>query len=147
VVHGTHCDNNAGRYSAIWVHLHRDVLHLHIVLGVQDLLRVRVHAAGVHHPDDRDHLRDHCVHVLLAERGGLPLAVDELPGGRQHRLVRVPLLLLLLPVQDQDVRAVPDGLLLRLHGSVQCGTRSDVRHRGLRGHQPVRQEDIFHCQD
>lgn len=52
---------------------HFQVLHLHFVLGVQDLLRVRLHALGVCDPDDSHRLRDDSVHVLPTECRGLPV--------------------------------------------------------------------------
>ena len=56
------------------------VLYLHIVLGLQDLLCVWLHAAGVHHPDHRHRLRDHCLHLFPAKCRGLQMvrAVCEL---------------------------------------------------------------------
>lgn len=43
------------------------VLHLHLILGLQNLLRVRIHDAGAGHPLHRDGVRHHRVHVLPAE--------------------------------------------------------------------------------
>lgn len=40
------------------------------------LLCVWLHAAGVHHPGDCYGVRDHCGHLLLAQCGELPLAMD-----------------------------------------------------------------------
>ena len=49
------------------------VLYLHIILGVQDLLRVRLHAAGVHHLGNSHNLCYHCVHVLPTKCRGLQM--------------------------------------------------------------------------
>ena len=94
VVHGAAGDRPPGRRPAIRIHLHRDVLHLHLVLGLQDLLRLRLHAAGetrlfsrilnlnllnlnlktgVCDPGHRDRVRDHRLHLLPAQRRGLQM--------------------------------------------------------------------------
>lgn len=44
------------------------VLHLHVILGLQDLLRLRLHAARLRHPGHRHRLRHHRLHLLLAQR-------------------------------------------------------------------------------
>ena len=49
------------------------VFYLHVVLGIQDLLRVRLHAAGVPHPGRRHRLCHHRLHLLPAQRRGLPM--------------------------------------------------------------------------
>ena len=51
----------------------RQVLHLHLVLGVQDLLRVRLHVAGAADPVGGVRVRHHRLHLLPAERRGLPV--------------------------------------------------------------------------
>lgn len=43
------------------------VLHLHIILGLQNLLRVRLHDAGPGYTVHCDGVRDHRVHVLPAQ--------------------------------------------------------------------------------
>ena len=42
MVHGTLGDNSTGWNFTFWVHFHRDVLHFHFVLGLQDLLCLRI---------------------------------------------------------------------------------------------------------
>lgn len=69
-VHGAVHDHAAGRDPAVRIHFHRNVLHLHLLLGVQDLLRLRIHASGLFHPDDRDRL---CELMLLMMMLGLPV--------------------------------------------------------------------------
>jgi len=49
------------------------VLHFHLILGVQDLLRLRIYVASVSHTDCCHRLRHHRLHVLLAECGGLSM--------------------------------------------------------------------------
>lgn len=49
------------------------VLHLHVLLGLQDLLRVRLHDAGPGHPVHRHRVRHHRVHVLPAQRRRLQM--------------------------------------------------------------------------
>jgi hypothetical protein len=85
---------------------------------VAGLLRVWVHAAGVHHFDHRDSVCDDRGNVLLAECGELSLAMDFLLVGGFHSLLRVLVLHLLLSHEDKDVRILPDQLLLRLHSHV-----------------------------
>ena len=45
VVHGAGRDRSARRGPALWQYFHRDVLHFHVLLGIQDLLCLRFHAA------------------------------------------------------------------------------------------------------
>jgi hypothetical protein len=77
------------------------VLHLYIVLGLQDLLCLRLHAARVCDSGDRNCVRDHRVHLLPAQCRGLPVAVDQLPGSRLHLWICLLLFLLLLFLQDK----------------------------------------------
>jgi len=69
-------DCAAGWGVAVREHLHRDVLHLHLLLGVQDLLRVRLHAPRLHHPHDCDCLCHHCGRLLPPQLRGLQMAMD-----------------------------------------------------------------------
>lgn len=73
MVHGAVRHHNARWYSSVRLDFHRDVLHLHVFLGVQDLLRLRFHVTGVCYPHDRDCMRDYCLHVLPAECRGLQM--------------------------------------------------------------------------
>ena len=45
MVYGAPGHHPAGGHPSLREHLHRDVLHLYFILGIQDLLRLRVHAA------------------------------------------------------------------------------------------------------
>ncbi len=54
-----------------WFCLYWQVFYLHIILGVQDLLRVRLHAAGIHHTGHCNYLRHNCVYILPTECWGL----------------------------------------------------------------------------
>lgn len=49
------------------------LLHLHIVLAVQGVLCVWLHAPCLPHHDSGHHLRHHCLHVLPAQRRGLSM--------------------------------------------------------------------------
>ena len=40
------------------------VFHLHVLLAVQDLLCVWIHAACVHDLDGGDHMCHHCLYIL-----------------------------------------------------------------------------------
>lgn len=77
------------------------VLYIYIVLGLQNLLRVRFHAAGVPDSDNSDGLRDNSLHVFPAERGRLSLAMDFVFGSCFNRRIRVYLRVLLLLLQDE----------------------------------------------
>lgn len=94
------------------------VLMCGVCVGV---LRVRIHAAGVHHLDDRDGVRDDRWDVLLAECGELSLAVDVVFVGGVDSGIRVPVLGVLLLHEDEDVRVFPDQFLLRVHADVLPG--------------------------
>lgn len=101
-VHGAGCHRLPRRNPSIWVHFHWNVslccctggflcgerilaagdmslllvlqvLHLHIFLGLQNLLCVRLHDAGPGHPVHRDRVRHHRVYVLPAQRWGLQM--------------------------------------------------------------------------
>ena len=50
-------------------------------------------------------------------QSSIQVAVDFVFGGRLDLGLRLFVFLLLLFLQDQDVRLVPDRVLLRLHGS------------------------------
>lgn len=66
----------ASVFRVVWAYVRvnkgvRDVLqvfHLYVVLGIQDLLRLRLYVAGVSDSDCCHRLCDHRLHVLLAER-------------------------------------------------------------------------------
>ena len=94
--------------------------------------------------------------------------MDELLGRRLDLDLRVPLLVLLLLLQNkvcrlhfiqtgegvdkiscefQDVRPLPNLLLLWLHGPLLLLPRPDVRHPRLRGNLFLCQEDLLHRQD
>lgn len=57
-------------------HLTLQVLYFHIILGVQDLLRLRLHAVGVRNPSCGNCLRDYRLHLLPPECRRLSLALD-----------------------------------------------------------------------
>ena len=74
VVHGAIGHHTAWRNSALRVYLYRDVLHLHVVLGLQDLLCLRIHASSFSHPHHWHSLRHHRMHLFPSKRRGLPMA-------------------------------------------------------------------------
>lgn len=123
--------DSADRRPPLRRHLHRDVLPLHLLLELQVLLRVRLHAPRPHHPPHRLRLRDHRGHLLPAQRRGLPLALDLVPRLRLHRRLRAPLLRLLLLPQNQHARPAANLILLRLHRRLLRRPLPHVRHHGL----------------
>uniref|UniRef100_A0A8D8ER34 (northern house mosquito) hypothetical protein n=1 Tax=Culex pipiens TaxID=7175 RepID=A0A8D8ER34_CULPI len=147
MVHGAGGDYPARRRTPVRIDLYRNVLHLHLVLGVQDLLRVRVYAARVSDSDHRDRVRDDRVHVLPAQRGGLPMAVDELHVSGVDGDLHLHLLVLLLLLQDKNVRPVPDVVLLWLHGALLGRAGHHLRHGRLHRDERFRAEDLFQRED
>jgi hypothetical protein len=77
------------------------VLHFHLVLGVQNLLRLRIHAARVPHFDSSDDLCDNRLHIFPAKCRRLQVAMDCIPLGRLNICLCVYLRFLLLFLQDQ----------------------------------------------
>ena len=67
MVHGTSRNNNARWNSSIWIDLHRNVLYLHVLLGLQDLLRLRFYVTRFCYTDDRHRLRDNRVHIFSSQ--------------------------------------------------------------------------------
>ena len=147
VVHGALCDCPPRWHPPFWLHLYRGLLHLHLLLGLQDLLCVRVHVPCVLHPPRGHGVCHHRLHLLSPQLRGLSLAVDQLPLGSLHRALCVRLLILLLLLQDQDVRVLSDGLLLHLHGPLQPLSGSDVWHNGVHRSILLRAQDIPKRQD
>ncbi|CAB0014706.1 unnamed protein product [Nesidiocoris tenuis] len=80
--------------------IRRQVFHLHFFLGVQNLLRVRLHAPGLSHLGRGYRVRNYRVHLFPPQRRRLQMAMDELSGCSLHLLLRVPLLPLLLLLQN-----------------------------------------------
>lgn len=74
----------------------KQVFHLHLFLGLQDLLRLRFHAPRRLDPHCSNRLRHYRLHLLPAQRGRLPVAVDQLPVGSLHFRLRLSLRHLLL---------------------------------------------------
>jgi hypothetical protein len=152
MVHGTKHDCHVGRNFTVWLHFHRNVFHLHLFLGLQNLLRVRLHAACILHFGNRDRLRYDRVHILLVERRRLQMvcivnntlaflrligvilifvfvilqAMDKLLGRRFDRRIRVLILILLFLLQVEDERLFPNSFLFRLHGDLLYGSRNSL---------------------
>lgn len=67
MVYGTTGHYPIGWSVAIWFHLHRDVFHLYVVLGLQDLLCLWLYAPGLCHLGHCHRLRYHCLHLFLTK--------------------------------------------------------------------------------
>lgn len=68
LVCGTSDHRFVGRIVTFRIHFHRDVLCVHIILGIQDLLCLWFHVIGVDDPADCDCVCLHRGHLLLAQR-------------------------------------------------------------------------------
>lgn len=121
VVYGTWCYYSSRWRFAFCQHFHRDVsissnrlvfqnflkyfkfqvLHIHVILGIQNLLRLRIHAVGFLNPDDSHRLRDYSLHVFPFERRRLQMAMDLLSRCSFDCSLRLPLRLLLLFLQNK----------------------------------------------
>mmetsp|Transcript_14069 Transcript_14069/g.52790 ORF Transcript_14069/g.52790 Transcript_14069/m.52790 type:complete len:364 (+) Transcript_14069:573-1664(+) len=102
--------------AALRIDLHRDVLHLHFLLELQQvLLRLRLHAPGLPDSHGRDHLHDRGGGVLRAERREPQVAVAQLQRGRVNSGLRLRLRRVLLLLQNQHERVPAGCLLLRVH--------------------------------
>lgn len=96
MVHGAGRYNSVGWRSTIRFDFHRNVLHFHIVLGIQNLLRVRLHVAGVHYFGHCYCLRDNCLHIFPTQCRRLSMAMDQFYVGCINCYLRIRLLILLL---------------------------------------------------
>mmetsp|Transcript_3522 Transcript_3522/g.12288 ORF Transcript_3522/g.12288 Transcript_3522/m.12288 type:complete len:324 (+) Transcript_3522:935-1906(+) len=128
-------------------HLHRDVLHLHLLLELQVLLRLRLHPARFLHHAHRYLLRQHRHHLLPPERGRLQVAVDCLLVLGIDFWICFPLRHLLLHGEDEDVRFVSNLLLLRTNSHDVCGSGDHLRGHRLPWSQSVRVENLPQCQE
>lgn len=95
MVHGTGCHHFARWRVAIWIDIHRNVFCVHIILGVQNLLRLRIHAVGIFHSNCCYRLRNNRLYLFPSERRRLSMAMDELFIGRINRNLRLRLFILL----------------------------------------------------
>mmetsp|Transcript_22068 Transcript_22068/g.70475 ORF Transcript_22068/g.70475 Transcript_22068/m.70475 type:complete len:363 (-) Transcript_22068:1460-2548(-) len=134
-----HCDH---WLAAVWVHLHRDVLYFHVVLELQVLLRVRLHASDVCHPYHRLGVCHYCGHLCTAECRRLPVAVDLFPCFRLHLSLRLLVLGVLLCSEDQHVWFLADRVLLLVHGTLLPCARPDVRNHWRGSSQDLRSQDL-----
>ena len=100
------------------------------------LFAVRLRLARVRHPRHGDRVHRHRRRVLCAQRRKPPVAVDCLPLLGEHRRLRLPLLRLLLLLQDADDGLPADCLLLWLHVPLLRGPLLLVRHCGRVGCWP-----------
>ncbi|CAM9756008.1 unnamed protein product [Ectocarpus fasciculatus] len=127
---------------AVRQHLHRDVLHPHVAVGIHVLLRLRLRASGVRHPGGGAGLHDHRGGVFRPQRGELSLAVGFLLKRSVYRWLRFPVLWVLLVVQDTPEWLHADLLLLRIHGTVLRGTRSHVWLHRRHGQHRLRKANL-----
>ncbi|KAG6487356.1 hypothetical protein ZIOFF_055942 [Zingiber officinale] len=97
-------------------------------LGV---LCVWLYATGVPDPRNCHRLCDDSRCIFLAKCRELSLAVDFILLCCFDRCLCVPLFYILLPCEDQDVRLLPDQLLLWLHVNVLFGLRNTLRRCGV----------------
>lgn len=67
MVHGAGSYYSVGRRSTIRFDFHRNVLHFYIVLGIQNLLRLRLYVAGVHYSGHGYCLRDNRLHIFSTQ--------------------------------------------------------------------------------
>jgi len=77
------------------------VFHLHIILGLQNLLCVWIHASGFHNSFNRHYLCDNRLYLLPIKCGGLSVAVDFVFCCRFNVWLRVLVLFLLFSLQNQ----------------------------------------------
>ena len=57
-----HCD--VGWHSTVWIHFHWNVFHFHIILGIQNLLCLRIHAARLPYLGHCHGVCDDCLHLF-----------------------------------------------------------------------------------
>lgn len=93
------------------------VFHLHLILGIQDLLCVWLHVTGVPDPHGGGDVRDYCVCLFLTQCWGLQVAVDKFLSSSLHFCLCLRLCHILLLLQNQ-VRT--DIVLLKLYMYLKC---------------------------
>lgn len=78
VVHRAVRHHPVRRPLAFRLHLHRGLLRVHVLLGLQDLLRLRLHASRLSHSHRRHYLCHHRHYLLLAQRRRLQMVTHHL---------------------------------------------------------------------
>jgi len=68
MVRSTFNNRDSSRFITVRVNFHRDVLCVHFVLGIQDLLCLRLYVTGLFDSGDCDDLREYCLHLFLVEQ-------------------------------------------------------------------------------
>lgn len=68
VVHRAVRHHSIRRPVAVRLDFHRGLLRIHIILGLQDLLRLRIHVTRLSHTYRGHSVRDHCHYVFSAQR-------------------------------------------------------------------------------
>lgn len=134
-------------HPSIRVNFHWDVLHLHIFLGLQDLLCVWIYVAGAGDPVHCYSLCYHRLYLLPSQRRRLQMAVDKLSVCSVNISLRLHVLLLLLFLQNKDVWLISDIILFWLHGCVQYCSGNHVWGRGLHGNKCLCEEDLHKCEN
>ena len=98
-----------------------------LVLGLTGVLRVWIHAAGICDSGHSNGLCDNCGNLFPTERRELSLAMDFVFLSCFNGCLRLLILHLLLLRKDQDVRILPDKLLLWIHHDVLSWPRHPLR--------------------
>ena len=73
VVHGTPNNYSSGWNLAFWFDIYRNVFYFHIVLGLQNLLRIWIYAVGLLYFGRCYRLCDYSLHILPAKCRRLPM--------------------------------------------------------------------------
>ena len=73
VVHGTPNNYSSGWNLAFWFNIYRNVFYFHIVLGLQNLLRIWIYAVGLLYFGRCYSLCDYSLHIFPAKCRRLPM--------------------------------------------------------------------------
>ena len=73
VVHGTPNNYSSGRNLAFWFDIYRNVFYFHIVLGLQNLLRIWIYVVGLLYFGRCYSLCDYSLHIFPAKCRRLPM--------------------------------------------------------------------------
>ena len=71
MVYGTIGHYSTWRSLTFWIYFYRDVFHFHLFLGLQNLLRLWIHAFGLRYPGNCHCLCYHCLHLFPFKCRGL----------------------------------------------------------------------------
>ena len=101
----------------IRINLYRALLHFDIIVELQVLSRLRIPFGSVCHPLFGGVHDYHYCGILLSQLGELSVAMDCILLGIFDSIIRLPLLHLLLCVQDEYEWVGADFLLLWIHAA------------------------------